>query len=168
MRAIVVMGVAGCGKTTIAQGLAEALGWRSLEGDAFQPPANIAKMTGGTPLTDDDRWPWLAAIAAEADRLAAQGVSTVIACSALRRVYRDVLIGERPDVALVYLRGGRALIAERLADRRGHFMPPTLLDSQFATLEEPGADENPITVSVADPPATMIAAILAAFALRTC
>lgn len=142
------MGVAGSGKTTVATRLAERLGWRLLEGDTLHPPANVAKMAAGTPLTDADRWPWLAAIAGVIDAWREAGGCGVVACSALRRAYRRVLIGDRADVRLVFLRGSRALIGARLTARRGHFMPAALLDSQFATLEEPGADERPITVAV--------------------
>jgi gluconokinase len=148
MTIAVVMGVSGSGKTTIAAGVAEWLGWILLEGDSFHPPANIAKMKAGTPLTDDDRWPWLRAIAARADELAAAGHSCVVACSALKRAYRDTLVGNRPDAVLVYLRGSKDLIAGRMAARKGHFMPPGLLDSQFATLEEPGPDENPVIAEI--------------------
>jgi gluconokinase len=151
MTIAVVMGVSGSGKTTVARGVAEREGWKLVEGDDFHPPANVAKMRAGTPLTDDDRWPWLRAIAAEIDAMRARGESAVVTCSALKRAYRDILIGDRPDVVLVYLQGSKALIAERLAARKGHFMPPTLLDSQFATLEEPGPDENPVVVSIAQP-----------------
>jgi gluconokinase len=152
----VVMGVSGSGKTTIAQGLADAEGWTLLEGDSFHPPANVAKMKAGTPLTDDDRWPWLRAIAAAIDAYRARGESAVVACSALRRSYRDILIGDRKDVRLVYLKGSHALIAERMRARQGHFMPTTLLDSQFLTLEEPGPDENPITVGIDGAPAEIV------------
>jgi gluconokinase len=147
----VLMGVSGSGKTTIAQGVAKREGWLLVEGDAFHPAANVAKMHAGTPLTDEDRWPWLQAIAREIDRMRAQGQSAVVACSALKRAYRDILIGDRTDVVLVYLHGTKELIAERLAARRGHFMPPELLDSQFATLEEPTEDEHPVVVSIARP-----------------
>lgn len=160
MAILVVMGVAGSGKTTIAAALAERLGWRLLEGDAFHPPANVAKMAAGTPLTDDDRWPWLRAIAAEVDAIRAAGGSAVVACSALKRAYREVLIGDRADVRLVYLQGTRTLIGERLAARKGHFMPSALLDSQFATLEEPGPKEAPIVVSVNAGPAAIVAAVI--------
>ena len=119
-----------------------------LEGDSFHPAANIVKMKAGTPLTDDDRWPWLRAIAAREDVLRAEGQSAVVACSALKRAYRDILIGDRSDMVLVYLRGSQALIAGRMAARQHHFMPPALLDSQFATLEEPGPDENPIISAI--------------------
>jgi gluconokinase len=148
MTIVVVMGVSGSGKTTIAAGLARKEGWLLLEGDQFHPPANIAKMQAGTPLTDADRWPWLLAIAAREDELRANGQSAVVACSALKRAYRNILIGDRPDTLLVYMRGSKALIAERMKARKDHFMPPALLDSQFDTLEEPGPDEHPIVVDI--------------------
>jgi gluconokinase len=148
MTIAIVMGVSGSGKTTIAAGIAREEGWLLLEGDSFHPPANIAKMKAGTPLTDEDRWPWLRAIAAKEDELRAAGQSAIVACSALRRAYRDILIGDRPDTVLVYMRGSKELIAERMKARKGHFMPPALLDSQFATLEEPGPDEHPIVVDI--------------------
>jgi carbohydrate kinase (thermoresistant glucokinase family) len=163
MTIIVVMGVSGSGKTTIAVGIAKHLGWRLLEGDDFHPPANVAKMRSGTPLTDDDRWPWLHAIAAEVDRIRAAGESAVVACSTLKRSYRDILIGNRPDVRLVYLQGSQELIGQRMAARKGHFMPPGLLDSQFAALEEPGPDEHPIIVSIAADPEHVIADALRQF-----
>ena len=149
MTIAVLMGVSGSGKTTIARGVAEREGWLLVEGDAFHPPANVAKMHAGTPLTDEDRSPWLRAIAHEIDAMRAQGQSAVVACSALKRAYRDILIGDRSDVILVYLQGSKALIAERLAARKGHFMPAALLDSQFATLEEPSEDEHAVVVSIA-------------------
>ena len=152
----VFMGVSGSGKTTIARGAAERLGWELLEGDAFHPPANVEKMSHGVPLTDDDRWPWLRAIAAEVDRLRTEGRSAAVACSALKRVYRDLLLGGHPDGILVYLQGSPELIEQRMQARKGHFMPPRLLESQFATLEPPGPDENPVTVSVAPPPDAII------------
>jgi carbohydrate kinase (thermoresistant glucokinase family) len=160
MTILVVMGVSGSGKTTIAKGVADAKGWTLVEGDTFHPPANVAKMAAGTPLTDEDRWPWLHAIAAAIDADRARGESAVVACSALRRAYRDILIGDRPDVRLVYLRGSQALIGERMRARKGHFMPPALLDSQFQTLEEPGPDENPITVEIGGTPDEIVRAIL--------
>ncbi len=145
---LVVMGVAGSGKTTIARALAERLGWRFQEGDALHPPANVAKMSAGTPLTDEDRWPWLHAIAAVIDTWRAEGASGIVTCSALKRAYREILIGNRPDVRLVHLAGDKPLIAARMAARKGHFMPTALLDSQFATLEPPRDDENPIIVDI--------------------
>lgn len=166
MTMTVVMGVSGCGKTTIAAGIARATGWELLEGDSFHPPANIAKMHAGIPLTDEDRWPWLRAIAAKAADLRARGIFCVVACSALKRSYRDVLLGDRIDTNLVFLRGSQALIAGRLAQRRNHFMPPGLLDSQFATLEEPGPDENPITVDIDPAPEVVTELVVAALRER--
>ncbi|WP_322517857.1 gluconokinase [Rhodopseudomonas palustris] len=147
-RVLIVTGVSGSGKSTIGELLAERLGWTYQDGDDFHPPANVAKMSAGQPLTDDDRWPWLRAIAAEIDRIADEGHHAVIGCSALKRAYRDILVHGRADVRIVYLDGSRELIAARMAARKNHFMPGGLLDSQFATLEQPGADERPITVSI--------------------
>ncbi len=152
MTVVVLMGVSGSGKTTVATHLATRLGWQVLEGDTLHPPANVAKMQSGTPLDDEDRWPWLHAIAAEIGRWRANGISAAVACSALKRSYRDILIGARPDVVLVYLKGDKQLIAKRLALRRGHFMPPALLDSQFETLQEPAPDEHPIVALVGTAP----------------
>ena len=149
--ALVVMGVSGSGKSTIADRLAARLGWRYEDADKFHPPANVAKMSAGQPLTDEDRWPWLQAIADEIDRLSAAGERAVIACSALKRAYRDVLVHGRDDVRIVFLDGTQDLIAARLAARKGHFMPPGLLASQFKTLERPRSDERPITVSIDAP-----------------
>ena len=145
---IVVMGVASSGKTSLGERLAAHLGWAFRDADSFHPPENVAKMAGGTPLNDEDRKPWLAAIAAWIDELRAKGEHGIVTCSALKRAYRRVIVGDRPDVALVYLKGSRALIGERMAARQHHFMPPALLDSQFATLEEPGKDERPLVVPV--------------------
>jgi gluconokinase len=144
----VVMGVSGAGKTTVGECLAERLHWEFAEGDRLHPPENVAKMQSGHPLTDADRAPWLAAIAGVIDLWQARGICGVITCSALKRQYRRRIIGDRPWVRLVYLDGSRELIAGRLAARRGHFMPANLLDSQFAALEPPGPDENPITVAI--------------------
>jgi gluconokinase len=148
VRALIVMGVSGSGKSTVADGLADRLGWRFADGDGFHPPSNVAKMSAGHPLTDEDRWPWLQAIADEIDRVSAAGGRIVIACSALKRVYRNVLVHGRDDIRIVYLDGSKELIRDRMNARKDHFMPPTLLDSQFATLEPPGASENPIRVSI--------------------
>ena len=144
------MGVASSGKTSLGERLAERLGWPFRDADSFPPPENVAKMAGGTPLNDDDRKPWLAAIAAWIDDLRAKGEHGIVTCSALKRAYRQVIVGDRPDVALVYLKGSRELIGRRMAARQHHFMPPALLDSQFAALEEPGDDEKPLVVSVED------------------
>ena len=146
--ALVVMGVSGSGKSTIADKLAERLSWRYEDGDRFHPASNVAKMSAGQPLTDEDRWPWLQAIADEIDRVCKAGEHAVIACSALKRAYRDVLVHGRGDVRIIYLDGTQELIASRLALRKDHFMPPGLLASQFKTLEPPGPDENPVTVSI--------------------
>jgi gluconokinase len=146
--ALIVMGVSGSGKSTIGVAVAARLGWPFEDGDRFHPPSNVAKMHAGRPLTDEDRWPWLQAIADEIDRACEAGEHAVIACSALKRAYRDVLIHGRNDVRLVYLNGSQPLIAGRLAERKGHFMPPGLLTSQFQTLEPPGEDEQAITVSI--------------------
>ncbi|MBN9561551.1 MAG: gluconokinase [Alphaproteobacteria bacterium] len=155
------MGVSGSGKTTVGVELAETLGWRFQEGDALHPAANVEKMSHGIPLTDEDRWPWLDAIATVIDGWRAKGERGVLACSALKRSYRDVIIGERGDVALVYLQGAKELIAARMASRHGHFMPVALLDSQFATLEEPSANEHPIVVSIDQPSADIVRQVIA-------
>jgi gluconokinase len=146
--ALIVMGVSGSGKSTIGETLAKRLGWAYEDGDKFHPPGNVAKMSAGQPLTDEDRWPWLQAIADEIDRLCAAGEHVVIACSALRKVYRDILVHGRDDIRIVYLNGTQQLIADRLGARKGHFMPPGLLASQFKTLEPPTTGEHPITVSI--------------------
>jgi gluconokinase len=146
--ALVVMGVSGSGKSTIGDKLAERLGWVYEDGDKFHPASNVAKMSAGLPLTDEDRWPWLQAIAHEIDRVCKAGDHVVIACSALKRAYRDILVHGRDDVRIVYLKGTPKLIADRLAQRKDHFMPPGLLASQFKTLEPPDASENPVTVSI--------------------
>jgi gluconokinase len=153
-QAIVVMGVAGSGKSTVAALLAHMLGYQFQEGDLLHPPENVKKMRGGTPLTDADRAIWLDRVAAAIDNWRGNREGGVISCSALKRSYRDVIIGGRPDVALVYLKGSYDLIHARLAARHEHFMPVALLDSQFAILEEPAPGEHPIVVDVdAAPPA---------------
>jgi gluconokinase len=154
--ALVVMGVSGAGKSTIAEALSARLGWRCEDGDKFHPASNVAKMSAGQPLTDDDRWPWLKAIADEIDRLCAKDQHAVFACSALKRAYREVLVHGRNDVRLIFLDGTQALIAGRLAARKGHFMPPGLLDSQFGTLERPASDEAALTVSIDAPVETIV------------
>jgi gluconokinase len=159
--ALIVMGVSGSGKSTIAAALAERLGWTFEDGDRFHPASNVAKMHAGHPLTDEDRWPWLRAIADEIERVCKAGGHVVIACSALKRAYRDVLLRGRSDVRFVFLNGSQALIADRLAQRKGHFMPAGLLDSQFKTLEPPQADERPITVSIDAPVETIVDNIVA-------
>ena len=157
---VIVMGVSGSGKTTVAVMLAGALGVDFLEGDDLHPRSNVEKMKSGTPLTDADRLPWLQAIAQRIDDWRSQGKSGVVTCSALKRAYRRILIGERPAVRLVYLKGSHELIHQRMAARHAHFMPVGLLQSQFATLEEPGADERPIVVDVAGSPPDIVAEII--------
>jgi len=153
---IVVMGVSGSGKSTVASMLAHRLRWTYEDGDWFHPEANVEKMHHGEPLTDEDRWPWLRAIAAWIDNTRKAGTHGVVACSALKRVYRDILVGARRDVRLVFLKGDRELIGRRIAARDDHFMPAALLDSQFAALEEPAADERPIVVSIAPHPREIV------------
>jgi gluconokinase len=155
------MGVSGSGKSTIASSLAHRLGWTFEDGDRFHPKSNVEKMSAGHPLTDEDRWPWLQAIADEIDRVCEAGGHVVMACSALKRAYRDVLVHGRDDVRIVFLDGSKTLIAERLASRKGHFMPPGLLDSQFSTLETPQADERPIRVSIDAPVEAIVDDIIA-------
>jgi gluconokinase len=140
MTIYVVMGVSGCGKSTVGKLIAETLGGRYAEGDSFHPPENVEKMRGGQPLDDHDRAPWLAAMADAICDWNARGETVVLACSALKRRYRDVLRGGG-DVRFIHLAGEKALIASRLAARKGHYMPATLLDSQFAALEPPNDDE---------------------------
>ncbi len=159
---ILLMGVSGCGKTTVGEQLAERLGWPYQEGDALHPPANVAKMAGGTPLSDADRLPWLTAVAAWIDARQAAGESGVVSCSALKRAYRQLLIDDRPEVRLVYLQGSRDQLAERLAARTGHYMPAGLLDSQLATLEEPMGAEQPLVVTIDQPVEAIVVKIMKA------
>lgn len=153
LTAILLMGVAGCGKTTVGRTVASKLGWIFHDADQFHPPGNIRKMSAGIPLAESDREPWLAAVAEAMAQCRRSGTPAVFACSALRRRYRDKLLGipHASDVALIYLQGDRPLIASRLQNRTGHFMPATLLDSQFHTLEEPGLDEDPIVIDITSP-----------------
>jgi gluconokinase len=161
---VIIMGVSGSGKTTVAAMLAGRLHWSFADGDDFHSPANIAKMHSGVPLGDEDRIPWLEAIAHQIDRWRAEGLHGVIACSALKRGYRNILIGGRPDVRLVYLCGERTLIAHRLTARHGHFMPKSLLQSQFDALEEPALEEHAITIWVGKAAAVLVDEIVAALA----
>jgi carbohydrate kinase (thermoresistant glucokinase family) len=152
---VLLMGVSGCGKTTVGQALARELGWRFLDADDFHPDANVAKMAQGIALTDEDRWPWFDRIVAEMRRVSALGEHAVVACSALKQAYRDRLAAGG-DVRVVYLKGDAATIEPRLARRSGHFMPLSLLPSQFATLEEP---VDAIVVDIREPVAAQVAAI---------
>lgn len=153
------MGVAGSGKTTIGRQLAAELGWTFLDGDDFHTPESVARMSAGLPLTDTERLPWLARLRELVERSIEEGKDTVLACSALKERYRQILLEGLPDVKLVYLRGDRELLASRLAQRQGHFFPGHLLDSQLRELEEP---VSAITVDVAGSPAQIVAAIRAA------
>jgi carbohydrate kinase (thermoresistant glucokinase family) len=157
---LVVMGVSSSGKSTIGTLLANQLHWEFEDGDWFHPARNIDKMQAGIPLTDEDRAPWLIAIADFIDQARLSGKRVVLACSALKRRYRAVIIGNRPDVRLVYLKGDMELIGRRFAARHEHFMPPSLLQSQFDALEEPGPDEHPIVVSIEPRPREIVANIV--------
>jgi gluconokinase len=158
--ALIVMGVSGSGKTTVGESLAKRLGWPYEDADKFHPASNVAKMSAGHPLTDQDRWPWLKAIAAEIDLICDAGKHVVIGCSALKRAYRDILVHGRTDIRLIYLDGTQALIADRLGRRKGHFMPPGLLTSQFNTLEPPTPDEHVLAVSIDAPVEAIVEDVL--------
>lgn len=158
---VLLMGVAGSGKTTIGRQLAEELGWKFADADQFHPPANVAKMSAGTPLNDTDRAPWLAAIRLYIDARLEKNESAVVTCSALTEKYRAVLLRDAEPVKLVYLRGTRELLWSRISGRQGHFMKPAMLDSQLATLEEPAAA---LVVDIAQSPAAIIAGIRSALA----
>ena len=157
---IIVFGVSGAGKSVTGQLLAEQLGYEFYDGDDFHPPANVEKMRSGMPLTDEDRWPWLDNLRALVVRCAEQQKHAVLACSALKQSYRQHLRAN-DSVTLVYLRGNKQLISERLQQRRGHFMDPALLDSQFADLEEPQPHEGAVTVDVTGPPEAVVAEVRA-------
>jgi carbohydrate kinase (thermoresistant glucokinase family) len=162
---LVLMGVSGCGKTTVAEIIAQRLRWPFEEGDALHPPENVAKMHAGHPLDDADRAPWLARVADWVDTRLDAGESGVITCSALKRKYRELIDRRGREIEFVYLHGSRELIASRLAGRQGHFMPSSLLDTQFATLEEPGPDEPAIRVEIGDAPEAIAAEIIDALGL---
>ena len=164
---LVLMGVSGCGKTTIAQVLAAQLHWAFEEGDALHPQANVDKMAAGHALDDADRAPWLAKVADWVDARLDAGDCGVITCSALKRSYRAQIARRGAGVEFVYLHGSRELIASRLVTRHGHFMPSSLLDSQFATLEEPAADEPAIRVEIGAAPEAIADDIAAALGLGT-
>jgi gluconokinase len=159
--AVVVMGVSGSGKSTVGAALARHLGVAFRDADEFHPAANVAKMSAGTPLTDEDRWPWLDAIGAALAEAGSEGRGIVVGCSALKRVYRDRLrTAARRPLVFVHLAGSRATLAKRMQTRKGHFMPASLLDSQLATLEPPTPDERAITVSVEQPVAKVVETVL--------
>ena len=159
---LIVMGVSGVGKSTIALALNTHLHWPFQEGDDLHPPANVEKMSHGIALTDADRAPWLTAVRAWIDARLAAGEPGMVTCSALKRAYRDTLIAQHQNVRILYLRADPKVIEEHLAKRTGHFMPPSLLDSQLKTLEEPAPDERPITVQVTGSIDDTVSAILRA------
>jgi gluconokinase len=159
--AVVVMGVSGAGKSTVGRLIATRLGCPFRDADSFHPRANIEKMASGQPLADEDRWPWLRAIAAWIAQHRAAGTTCVVTCSALKRRYRDLVTdNQRTDVRLVYLKGDIDLVAARLKVRTGHFMPPALLRSQFDALEEPHADEQAIAVPIEETPEEIADAVI--------
>ncbi len=158
---LIMAGVSGSGKSTVGAMLADRLGWVFADADDFHPAANVAKMRAGIPLTDEDRWPWLRAIAAWMDERIARQESAVVGCSALRRSYRDLLLGGRPEARMVFLATDREVLTRRLAGRVGHFFPEQLLGTQLEALEPPGPDERVIRVVPADTPAGTVASITA-------
>ena len=163
---VIIFGVSGAAKTTIGKLLAEELGWRFYEADDFHPRANIEKMRSGLPLTDEDRWPWLERLREQIMPSLAAKENAVLACSALKRVYREHL-RVSGDVKFVFLRGDYALIERQLRRRRGHFMNPALLQSQFADLEEPQPDEDVLTIDLGRSPQELVDEIKAKLNLRT-
>ncbi|GBR08997.1 gluconokinase [Acetobacter oeni LMG 21952] len=161
-RVVVVMGVSGSGKTTMATGLHNVLGWPFQEGDGLHPRANVEKMEAGIPLTDEDRWPWLDKCRAWLDSCATAGTGGVLSCSALKRIYRDRLRAHKTDITFLFLRVPKDILAQRMALRTDHYMPPSLLGSQLETLEMPGRDEHAIEMDVCETPAEEIARALEA------
>ncbi|MDN5871882.1 MAG: gluconokinase [Nitrococcus sp.] len=164
---VVVMGVSGSGKTTVGAMLAGQLHWAFADGDDFHSPRNVAKMHSGIALDDADRLPWLQAIGTQVDRWRAERRNAVIVCSALKRRYRDIIVGDRPNVRLVYLQGDRSLVTHRLVARHGHFMPKTLLESQFDALEEPAPEEQAIIIPIAQTPTALVDKIIAALGVTS-
>jgi gluconokinase len=157
---VVIMGVSGSGKSTVARLLADKLGCPFRDADEFHPPANVEKMSKGTALTDEDRKPWLAAIARQVDAWRAAGQCGIVTCSALKKAYREVVVDARPGVRLVYLKGPKELIHDRMAARKGHFMPVSLLENQFKVMEEPATDERPIVIDISATPEAIAAEIV--------
>jgi gluconokinase len=145
-RVVVMMGVAGCGKTAVGEALAKAFGWRFIEGDRLHPPENIERMSAGLPLTDQHRWSWLDSIGGQIADAGRAGVGAIAACSALKRVYRDRLRCHSGRILFIHLDVDKATATTRVASRKGHFMPASLIDSQFADLEPPGAGEASVTL----------------------
>lgn len=161
---LVVMGVSGCGKTTVGQALAQQLGCEFAEGDQFHPPENVAKMAAGTPLTDDDRWGWLQTLSARMAQSRARGQSLVVSCSALRRPYRDILRAGAPGAWFVHLHGDTAVLQQRMASRPSHYMPASLLQSQLDTLEMPQPDERVVSLDIETPLTDMVSRVMQALA----
>jgi len=159
---LVGMGVSGCGETTVGQALAHHLGCEFAEGDQFHSPQNVAKMAAGTPLTDDDRWGWLQTLSARMAQARAKGQSLVLSCSALRKPYRDILREGAPKAWFVHLHGNIDLLQQRMASRPGHYMPPSLLQSQLDTLEMPEADERVVSLDIATPLSEMVISVMSA------
>lgn len=153
---VVVMGVSGCGKSTVGRALAAALGVHYVEGDELHPPENVARMRAGIPLTDEDRLGWLQAVAEQLDNATARAHGVVVSCSALKRAYRDGLRAAAPGLRFVHLHGERALLEQRLAARSGHYMPASLLPSQLDTLQMPTPDEGVIALDIAAPPEALV------------
>jgi gluconokinase len=166
VRQVVVMGVSGVGKSTVAKGLSTLMRWQFAEGDAFHPEANLAKMSAGRPLTDEDRWPWLRAIGDWMSEEIAAGRSGVVTCSALRRAYRDLLRERRPEVVFCHLAAGEDLVATRIGARHDHFMPASLLHSQYGTLEPLQPDEPGVVVAVDGSAAEVLTRVAAALRLE--
>jgi gluconokinase len=162
---VIAMGVSGVGKTTVAEGLSARLGWTYAEGDSFHSAANVAKLAAGHPLTDEDRWPWLSAIGAWLDAQIDAGRPSVVTCSALRRAYRDVLREGRPEVLFLHLVAGEGLVAGRVSHRTGHYMPASLLHSQYDTLEPLEPDEPGVRVSVEGTPSEVLQRVVTALGL---
>ena len=159
---IVLMGVTGSGKTTVGEQLAQQLGWAYYDADDFHPAANVHKMASGTPLTDEDRWPWLETLSAAIGQWLRAEQGAILGCSALKQSYRDILARGRPGVQIVHLKGPKALIAQRLETRQHRYMPASLLDSQFTTLEEP---HDALSVDIGPSPAAIAATICTALQL---
>jgi gluconokinase len=161
MRAVVVMGVAGCGKSTVAAAVCERVGAVLIEGDLFHPERNILKMRAGVALTDDDRQEWLERLGEELARAVATGVPAVLACSALKRRYRDLLRGAIPRLGIVFLQLSPEAAIERVAHRPGHFMPASLVDSQFRDLEPPLGEPDVLAVCATDPLGAIVEQVVA-------
>ena len=167
-RRVVVMGVSGCGKSTVGAAAAAHMGWRFVEGDSLHPPENVAKMAAGQALDDEDRAGWLGTLAAELAQARRAGQGLVVSCSALKRAYRDRLRGGDPDTLFVYLAGEQSLIASRMAARQHEYMPASLLQSQFATLQPPDPDEQALCLSILDAPAQITLSIAQHLQAQAC